>query len=292
MTQSCILVCDAGGTKCAWGATTDGNTTLTFETSGFNASTAPADTIIKSLLEVKDNLLEAKLHPGKLFFYGAGAHTPAAKNRLASIFHDIFGDCVLECDTDLLGAARAMFGNHPGVACILGTGAAAGCYDGHTIVSRVAPLGYILGDEGSGAYIGKKFLTAALRGSLPKAVTEELQQLCTVTEEDVIENVYRRPGANTYLASLCPIVGRLSHHNAVNELILDAFSQFRSNLAAPALTYMQGHGYQADIGFAGSIAHHFRNQLATIFHDLDPVFCPAPLTSLLAYHAQGRQAPK
>lgn len=291
------LVADAGGTKCRWAVI--GGDDMVWQTAGFNACTADDATIALSIDSLAEHLETLGLNPRHIYFYGAGSHTAQGRARVTGALTARLGDVTVECETDLLGAARALHGNRPGVACILGTGANAGVYDGHDIERPVAPLGYILGDEGSGAWLGKTFLQRLLRGQFPAEVTDHFRRLSDLDEAAVIEQVYRRPGANAFLGSLCPIIRELAQYPAVSNMIVKSFKAFRWALGQPAIdrlmqtvhdiphdaTTSAAPGRRPSVGFVGSVAHHFAPWLTETFADCDLTILADPLPRLAAYHA-------
>lgn len=281
-----IIVADAGGTSCRWAVT--GTKTEYITTPGFNASVSPDEAIAASVGELADTLDRLGVTPGAIFFYGAGSHTPQGRERVIKALRARLGDIHIECESDLLGAARALHGDRPGVTCILGTGANAGVYDGSQVERAVAPLGYILGDEGSGAWLGKTFLQRLLRGQFPPEVTEHFHRLSDLDESAVIEHVYRRPGANTFLGSLCPIINELAVYPSVGNMIVKAFKAFRSSLGQPAIDKLMQHTastVRPAVGFVGSVAHHFAPRLTEVFADCDTLILADPLPRLGAWHA-------
>ena len=154
----------------------------------------------------------------------------------------------------MLGAARALFGNDEGIACILGTGANSCLYDGNKIVSNVSPMGYILGDEGSGAVLGKTFINLLYKDHHEKDIIE-FERETGLTQSDIIQKVYREAMPNRFLASLAPYIKSVSSHEWVHEMIVDCFRLFfRHNVS---------HYNRPDLpcSFVGSIAFYFEEEL-------------------------------
>lgn len=291
----CDLVADAGGTTCRWAVA--GSDRTSWQTAGFNACTAADDTIAQSIDDLAHNLEASGYKPRHIYFYGAGSHTPQGRARITGALQDRFGSIAVECETDLLGAARALHGHRPGVVCILGTGANAGVYDGLRLERPVAPLGYILGDEGSGAFLGKTFLQRLLRGQFPAEVTEHFRRLSDLDEAAVIEQVYRRPGANTFLGSMCPIIKELAVYQPISDMITESFKAFRTTLGQPAIERLMHTQSQnrpdapatppdsrPAVGFVGSVAHHFAPWLTEVFADCHLTIVADPLPRLVDYH--------
>jgi len=155
----------------------------------------------------------------------------------------------------MLGAARGLSGRNPGIVCILGTGSNSCYYDGDKIVSNVSPLGFILGDEGSGAVLGKRLVGDLLKNQLPAGLKEKFLQEFDLTPALIIERVYRQPFPNRFLASLSPFLLRNMEEPALRSLVFDSFCSFLTR------NVMQ-YGYkQYPVYFIGSIAYHYREIL-------------------------------
>ena len=155
----------------------------------------------------------------------------------------------------LLGAARALCGHEPGIACILGTGSNSCFYDGKDIAKHTPPLGYILGDEGSGAYLGRTLLNGLFKGTLPEALKEEFCNEYKLTLPNIIERVYRLPAANTFLASLVPFIAKHRDNPNIHSMLVEAFGLFiERNIA------IYGH-QEMPINCVGGIAYQFEEEL-------------------------------
>ena len=161
----------------------------------------------------------------------------------------------IEAKSDMLGAARALCGKEEGLACILGTGANSCLFDGKHIIQNTPPLGYILGDEGSGAVMGRMFLNALYKNRLYEGAKEEFEQFLKLNMANVIERVYRQPMANRWLASLCPYIRQHLDQPSVQEVVVQNFQLFIHHNLAP---YRRPH---LPINAVGSVAHFFRPQL-------------------------------
>ena len=173
-----------------------------------------------------------------------------------NVLQQIFPQACIQVESDLLGAARALCGKQPGIACILGTGANSCLYDGQNITAHVPPLGFILGDEGSGAVLGKTLLGNLFKGIFPQQMRDEFEQEYGLTEADVIDRVYRQPQPNRFLASLVPFISRHRQHPQVHEMLVEAFRQFLSrNVRA------YGHA-ELPVNLVGGIAFSFGEELA------------------------------
>ncbi|MBR5929387.1 MAG: ATPase [Prevotella sp.] len=216
-----------------------------------------------------------------VFFYGSGC-IPEKKGVVEKVLRKVFPEFEkIEVENDLLGASRAVCQHQEGLACILGTGSNSCYYDGAEIVENIPPLGYILGDEGSGAVLGKLFLNALFKGSLPASMKEDFLQKSGLTYPEIIQRVYREPMANRFLASTSLFIYEHLDVPALRELVKDNFRAFfRKNIAKykrPDLS----------IGAIGSIAYHYRDLLQEVAteegYTLSKV-AKSPMEGLVAFH--------
>ena len=216
------LIADSGSTKTSW-AVVDDKETKMIGTAGINPAVQSEDTIMCTLHEMVLMLTEG---PREIYFYGAGCRGKALllmKQCLRQAFPDAETICV---ESDLLGAARALFGGEEGIACILGTGSNSCLYDGKVITANVPPLGYILGDEGSGAALGKMFFNALFKGDLPEELKNMYLEETHQTYDDVIRRVYREQNANRYLASTSLFIANHLDVKQLVDIVDQNFEQF------------------------------------------------------------------
>ena len=201
---------------------------------------------------------------------------------MCSILKRAFPRCPkVEVFSDMLAAARAVCGKQEGIACIMGTGANSCLYDGERIVANTPPLGYILGDEGSGAVLGKMFINALLKGLLPENIRMDWQKECGFDYQYLINKVYREPLANRFLASTSLFIGRHIDCAPLREMVVENFRQhFRRNVN-------QYGRRDLTVGAVGSMAYYYREQLAEAAaaegYNLGKVM-RGPLDGLLQYH--------
>lgn len=249
------LIADSGSTKTHWALAGSGS--VLAQTQGINPVHQSREQMADILAQ---ELLPHVPHPSaikRIQFYGAGC-TAANATIVESLLIELFPAARVEVGTDLLGAARALFADRPGIACILGTGANSGLYNGHDIMANTPPLGYILGDEGSGANLGIRFLNALYKGRLPRHVAEDFERETQLTYADIIGRVYREPMANRFLASLTPFIHSQLYVPEVSRLVEEAFTDFfRRNLSPYGRRDLP-------VGFVGSIAFHFGQQLSRV----------------------------
>ena len=245
-----VLIADSGSTKCTWIAS-DGARTTNVRTQGINAVQHSAEQIREALAELPpcDGVTSVR-------FYGAGCGEtfPEASEKLRRELEAHFGTTDITVESDLLGAARALWGHGEGIACILGTGSNSCYYDGVRIVRNTPPLGWVLGDEGSGTYIGRQLVGNLLKGLCDESLRQLFFEEELLDYDEIIRRVYREGMANRFLASFTRFVARHIDRPELDELVCKAFRAFvRRNLAHyPA---------DAEVSALGGVACHFERQL-------------------------------
>lgn len=250
-----ILTADSGSTKTEWVLTSNETILLRCFSSGINPALQSTEDILHTLqTEIAPSLSAYPID--KIDFYGAGCsgkRCETVRQALAATF----GPCAISVESDLLGAARALCRDREGIACILGTGANSCLYDGKEIVRNTPALGFILGDEGSGAVLGRRLVGDVFKRQLPTALCEAFQEKYQLSMETLIEKVYRTPFPNRFLASFTHFLGEHKEHPAIRSLLLEEFSRFFvRNVAAYGRPDLPVH-------FVGSIAFHFRKEVET-----------------------------
>ena len=249
-----MLIADSGSTKTDWILVTPRDGIFEIHTQGINPVRDGKDAILRVLEQELLPQLPASYSPARVRFFGAGCIDPFRASVLEGL-QRVFPQSEVHADSDLLGAAVALCGNQPGVACILGTGSNSCLYDGERIVQNVSPLGYILGDEGSGAVLGKTLIGCLLKGDFPSELRQAFFEHFQLTQADVIERVYRQPMPNRFLASLVPFIQLHRHVPQVHQMLVDAFRLFfQRNIRHYGASHMP-------INFVGSIAFIYRDEL-------------------------------
>ena len=253
-----ILIADSGSTKTDWTLLNDGKIITQVQTEGINPFHQSEDDIravLKTLTPVREACSQNASTDFYIYFYGSGLRSEF-ETLMCSLISEAFpGSMHVEAHGDLLGAAVALCGREAGVACILGTGANSGLYDGQRIVQNTPPLGYILGDEGSGAVLGIRFLNTLLKGRLSAGLREAFFEQQQMTEADVIARVYRQPLANRWLASLSPFIHAHLGDPGVREIVIDNFRDFFRRNIVP-------YGRRdLPVGAVGSVAWYYRDEL-------------------------------
>jgi N-acetylglucosamine kinase-like BadF-type ATPase len=216
-----------------------------------------------------------------VYFYGSGVR-PEKEASMAQVLREALSCAeVVEAHSDLLGAARALCGHNYGIASILGTGANSCLYDGNGIVKKTTALGYILGDEGSGAVLGKRFLHDLYSGLLSKEIKDDFEESMKLSLPQIIDRVYRQPLANRFLASLSTFIHHHIDDPAVEALVKRNFRDFLEIHIKP-----YGREY-LPLSFVGSIAYYFADQLTEVVEAEEytmGTILQNPIEGLISYH--------
>ena len=282
MSMKRILIADAGSSKIDWAVLNlPGGEATQVSSPGVNALLAEDDDVVKALRDVKARLGDIPEFD-TIYFYGAGCATDRVCRRMTELIGQVWKCGDIRVSTDLLGAARALLGDERGIACILGTGSNSCLYDGREILVNIPSLGYILGDEGSGAAIGKRFIGDAFKRQLPERLLEDFTESLGLSLSDIIEKVYRQPSPNKFLASLMPYVASNLWNPYVYSVVLQEFKRFfKRNVA------MYEGSRSIPIGFVGSVAWNFREVLeeaaASQGFEIGKIL-RSPIEGLIAYH--------
>ena len=219
-----ILIADSGSTKTDWRLVSDDGTASSFETIGFNPYFITSASVLNELTSSK--LVDIKNDVKQVFFYGAGCSTEANCKVIFKPFSTFFSNARVEVEHDMLAAARATCGREKGMVGILGTGSNSCLYDGVNIVENVAALGYLLGDNGSGADIGKTFIKAFLGKELPADVEEDFNRRYKLKTTDVLDAVYKQALPNRFLAGFSLFVFQHLNNPYISKLVESRFELF------------------------------------------------------------------
>lgn len=276
-----ILIADAGGTSTRWCLLdADGHIRRDMHGAPINACLLGDEGLRDALrpVEVLSTSSQA------VYFYGAGCANERECGRIATHIRALGYDGELHIQSDMAGAARSLFGDRPGLACILGTGSNSCLYDGDKVVRNIAPLGYLLGDEGSGASIGKRFLKALMRGQMPSGLISMFYDESRLSPADIYEKVYREPRPNTFLASLTHFIRAHISEAPVRKVVSDEFDAFFGMVTSG---YDNACSYP--VGFVGSVAYCFGQLLrdSASRHGMEVARIDQdPMPGLLRYHSR------
>lgn len=278
------LVVDSGSTKTDWGFFNTVFDLKTVKTQGINPCHQSEEEI--------RNIIRNELLPNtqsidlaaitEVFYYGAGCATQSICEQMAALLKEFIPNAAIAVDSDMLGAARALCGHAEGVACVLGTGSNSCLCNGKEIVDQVPSLGYILGDEGSSAALGRRLIGDCLKRQLPEAVAKEFLERYSLTKESIIESVYRKPLPNRFIAGFAPFVYEKRAIPEVHKMIIQCFSEF---FTRNVINY---HKPWLPVHFVGSLAGCFAEELKETADSLGMTIGKieaSPMSGLVDYHA-------
>lgn len=281
--MSKILIADSGSTKTEWTLLEDNMVVRSLYTEGINPNQAKDEVIAKMLLKTELR----SFAPNEIYFYGSGCGSAGGKAIVKSALDAIFTNVAITIESDLFAAARALCGSEKGIVAIMGTGSSSCMYDGSKIVEQRPSLGFILGDEGSGAVLGRMFIRKLLYGELPKEMTDKFYEEFPIDKDAIIARVYREPYPNRFLATFAGFIAQYKHQAAINEIIRDNFNSFiRSHLSRYT------NAKEMPIHFTGSIAHHFSEEMKGLLqwngYTAGKVE-QSPMEGLIQYHQQNHK---
>lgn len=277
------LIADSGSTKTAWRLIKSESTIIPLETIGYSPQYITTDEMIDDLKEILIPQLPVLTNDiSKISFYGTGCSTPRTVTIIQLALENVFEKAEIEVNHDLLGAARALCGHSSGVACILGTGANSCLYDGQFITDNIPSVGFMLGDEGSGGYLGKQLVRAYFYRELPEDLELAFAKKYQLTRDDMLLNVYKKSAPNRYLASYTKFLSEHLEHPFVWQFVKNGFQDF---LDAMVLKYENIENLP--INFLGSIAVHFQPVLEAVLLENNLHFGRVihnPVRELVKYH--------
>lgn len=275
------LIADSGSTKTDWALLQGETDELTLYTGkGINPLQENDNSISQTLREVRNNLTK-DIQIDELYFYGAGCATKSIKEHLKNLLLNVFPGAEISVESDMTGAAKSLFGNESGIACILGTGSNSCVYDGKHIIDQIPSLGFILGDEGSGNALGRALISKVLKKQLPEKVTTIFYEETGSSLEEILLRVYKSPLPSAYLASFAPFLLNHLEYPELRDLAMDEFKRFfRMNI----IPYSS---YNLKIGIVGSIAYNFKELIdkAAKHYNLEIIKIEkSPISGLIEHH--------
>ena len=255
-----ILIADSGSTKADWRLLTPQHTLGAYVTLGLNPYLQSDEELFQ---EMNQNLrTHIRDTVDEIYFYGAGVSTDEKAELLVRTLRRVFPKAkTVEAYSDLFGAARALCGTTPGIVCIFGTGSNSCLYDGQTMIDNIPPCGYVLGDEGSGAVLGKKLLSAFLKRGLTPEMTKKLCERYHLTKDEILERVYKTAFPNRYLAGFTVFMRENIADESIARIIETSFEEF---IDCNVARYSEHR--ESPIHFSGSVAFHFRESLKNVLH--------------------------
>ncbi|HBX50946.1 MAG: hypothetical protein A2275_01515 [Bacteroidetes bacterium RIFOXYA12_FULL_35_11] len=274
------LIADSGSTKTDWKIVQNDGGILEFQTVGMN----PFFTKISEVTEIAEKTFSTinTAEIQKIYFYGAGCINEEKCSTIISGLKPVFQNSAFEIFSDLTGAARALFGKDEGIAAILGTGCNSGYYDGEKIESNISPLGYILGDEGSGAYMGKKLIKGILRNEFSEEITSFFFNEYNLDKEKILDAVYRQAFPNRFLAQFSKFINKNISIPEIAEIPNNCFEDFISNM----ICKYKGCDI-LPLGIVGSVGFYFKEQLMQVCRNhnitIDKILL-SPIDELVLFH--------
>ncbi|NQU52869.1 MAG: ATPase [Bacteroidetes bacterium] len=275
-----ILIADSGSTKTSWFYSDGENHPEKISTLGINPFFRTTKDIVAELQ--KDLIPKVNSGISEIYFYGAGVINEEKGAVIKFALHKLYPSAKIEVYSDLLAAARATLGKERGIACILGTGSNSCLYNGKDIAEQVSPLGFILGDEGSGAVLGRKLVGDYLKGIMPENISQKFQKQYPFSYSEILENVYKKEKPNKFLARFVPFLNENKNDGYCNELVENSFNEFIQRNVKQYSDFNK-----LEISFVGSVAYFFQEQLKSVLSNNKlklGVIVKEPLEGLTQYH--------
>jgi len=277
-----ILIADSGSTKTSW-LLTDGEIIIKqITTVGYNPYYHKDDGLVHSMeTELLPFVNDKKIE--KVFFYGSGCSSDINCTMVKAALWQLFPNAIVEVHHDLFGAAVALLKNNKGIACILGTGSNSCCWDGKQITQNVPSVGYLLGDEGSGTYIGKLMLKGILEEDAPNEIIVSFYRYYDTTFNNVLKTIYTKPKPNRFISSISLFAQKNIDNPWVRSVIKQSFNNFIDNQIKKYNNYQD-----LEVSFTGSVAYHFSEILLETCHEAGiktGIIIKNPIEGLFTYHS-------
>lgn len=275
-----ILIADSGSTKTDW-VLHDGDTVVfRTNTQGLNPTQQSAEDIYKVISAELDGKITADA-PNTIYFYGAGCAYETANNRMKEALEQYFRTRDIHIHSDLLAAARALCGHEEGIACILGTGSNSCLFDGENITDNTPSLGYILGDEGSGAHLGRQLVSDCIKKQFSNDLRNKFFAKYNLDVATILERVYHTPLPNRWLASLTPFLYENKENPEIQMLLKHCFTQFfQRNTMIYRRSWLPIH-------VVGGVGVHFATEIKETAESLGLSIgniVESPMAGLIEYH--------
>lgn len=278
------LIVDSGSTKTDWAFLKGDKSCIRFASGGYNPNYITQEYMINDILSALPLELNVK-DINEIYFYGAGV-TKLQSDFIRATLLEVFPFAkYIFVEMDLLGAARALLGHNPGFVIILGTGTNSCIYDGESVVKNIDSLGFILGDEGSGGYIGKRLICDYIRGNMPIDTYKHVKEYIRLSNDELIDEIYTKPFPNRFCAQYGPFIREnLYKDSYFYSLAKEAFNELFRNII---LHYPDYNLYK--LNCVGSIAYHFREVLAAVAAvyqmEMGELLC-YPMEGLINFHSK------
>jgi glucosamine kinase len=275
------LIADSGSTKTEWCLLNDKKKTIIYSQgmSPYFINDVQMEALLKQ--EVLPHL--KKISVQEIFYYGTGCANPANVKMVKKALKNIFTGAKIKIETDVDGAAKALCGSEKGIACILGTGSSSCYYNGKRIIKNNPGLGYILGDEGSGAYLGKKVIQYYLYNTFDEDLRSRFDAKFVTNSNEILNAVYKQPLANRYLASFAIFLAENRGHYMIENIIEDGFNDFFYQHI-----YKFRESWKYPVHFTGGIAYGFKDILVAMCDSYQLQLGNVlrnPMEGLIKYHS-------
>lgn len=277
-----ILIADSGTSKTDWRVIHRDGKISQYRGVGFNPYYMTAEEMALQMRQ--DFLVNLESEIEEIFYYGAGCAAPDRKAEVSQALRTIFSKAKIHVDHDLSAAAHATCGHKPGIACILGTGSNSCDYDGKSIVATRPAAGYILGDEGGGCYVGRKFLSDFIHEEMPEKIREAAIERFQITQNIIQDHVYRQPFPSRYMASFCRFITENKSDPYCYGLFYNSFRDFFAKHICKYADFQN-----KPVNFVGSIAYYNSDILRKAAADTGihvNIIIESPIAGLTLYHQE------
>lgn len=277
-----ILIADSGSSKTDWRVIHSDGKISQYRGVGFNPYYQSSEEMATNMRH--EFLVNLESEIDEIFYYGAGCSVDSRKAEVKSALRTIFKKADIHVDHDLAAAAKATCGHKEGIACILGTGSNSCDYDGESIIDTRPAPGYILGDQGGGGYVGRKFLMDFINDEMPVEIKEELEDKLKLTHTSIQEHVYRQPFPNRYMASFCRFITEHKSNPYCYMLYYNSFIEFFKVHVMKYVNYRD-----KPVNFVGSIAYYNSDILRKACLDSQittNLIIESPISGLTLYHQE------
>jgi len=278
------VIIESGATKSEW-VVIDPESGVVFRhlTSGINVNYSNDEDIISVIHDFNNAATVCTANSiHEIVYYGAGCGSPENRKRIETLLSNTFAQAHISVWSDLIAACHALYGHESGLVAILGTGSSSCLYDGSQIIDRAPSLGYLIGDEGSGTYLGKLLVTELLHNRISKQLVLEFETEFSLKKEQLVFLLYQSKEPNLWFASFAPFMAKHVAHPEINAICLNAFHSFFTN---DILYYSDFQKYK--LSFVGAVAYHFQHLIKDVAAQyglsLGKILC-SPMEDLLHFH--------
>lgn len=279
-----ILIADSGSTKTAWCLLSGNQRVKDITTKGINPFYQTEEEIEAELKNTLCQEIGGENKINSVYFYGAGCADSQINNKLAKTLQQVLKSDKAEVSSDMLGAARGIFKHQKGIACIMGTGSNSAYYDGNEIVKSIPAGGFIIGDEGSGAVLGKTLIADYIKNQMPENILAEFKKFYNGTYLDVVNHVYKQPFPNRWLANFTKFMYEKREDDYIHNMIVNSFTLFFNRNIKQFDSWKD-----TEVGFVGSIAYYFENELKEAAQKCEITVSEIyqnPIEGLIEYHSK------